>query len=219
MIKPWIRKQIAEWWISNRPKQIKANDLTFIGVDANGKRYYSWSEFDQIPKCRISELQSFALFDDMKLTHETLSQIISACHELLEKSLVEKDAKKKTKMHAQLFALLEEITWRAQHDTPIDIVTNMAAILAVREDENPNKFSATTHDEKVEQFKTEERNGNFFFTMHKAFNQLKPSLAMSAEEWKQHYSQEIFRQIQNDTRLKTIFPGKSSESEKKQTTK
>lgn len=219
MIKRWIRKLVAQWWIDNQPEQIKASDLKFIGVDGNGKRYYSWEDMEHIPKCRIGELQSFAMFDELKLTPDNLGQLILAIQELLEKSLAEKDKKKVTKMHAQMFALLEEITWRTKFDTPIDIFTNMAAVLCVREDENPNKFLNSIQEEKVEQFKTEEKNGNFFFTTHKVFNQLKPSLAMSGSEWKTHYNRVILQAHQNELRLKTILQENASEGERKQTTK
>lgn len=187
MIKYFI-KPIVNLYLNSIPKQIKAESLTPIGVDSKGNRYYSWESLDQMPKVRSNKLQDFAIFSDMKMTVESLFELTDKIMELNEKVAVEKNKKVKTRLHAQIAALAQEMQWRTTEDTPLDIILNMAAILAVREDEKPMKFDRLIHEEKVKQFSIEDQEGNFFFLSHELFKTLHPSLVMSGDEYKKHWN-------------------------------
>jgi len=214
-----IVKALYNHYLSKRPKQIKAADLSFIGMDANGKKYYSWDELDQIPKCRVDELQNLSLMDEMKLSQENVFAICTAIIDNNEKSVAEKNGKKATMLRSQIDALANEIMWRSQNLTPSDLLLEMASVLAIREDENPSKFSVKIQDEKKTQFDKETKNGNFFFMNHKAFNSLKPSLIMSEDEYKKHWNKLIQQRLHNEKRLATILQEKQSGNESKATTK
>ena len=109
--------------------------------------------------------------------------------------------------------------WRSQNLTPSDLLLEMASVLAIREDENPSKFSVKIQDEKKTQFDKETKNGNFFFMNHKAFNSLKPSLIMSEDEYKKHWNKLIQQRLHNEKRLATILQEKQSGNESKATTR
>lgn len=215
----FLIKAIYSHYISQRPDKIKASELTFVGMDENGNRYYSWDELDKIPKCRVDELQNLSLMDEMKLTKD---QVFSLCFAIIqnnEKTLAEKDQKKAVMMRSQIDALANEIMWRAENLTPSTLILEMAAILCIREDETPDQFTVRIQDEKVKQFKSESDKGNFFFIEHQAFNSLKPSLVMSGEEFKKHWNILIAQELHNERRLATILQEKSSDNESKATTK
>jgi hypothetical protein len=215
----FITKALYRYYISKRPDQIKASELTFVGMDENGKRYYSWDELDKVPKCRVDELQNLSLMDEMKLTKDQVFALCFAIIENNEKTLAEKDQKKAVMMRSQIDFLANEIMWRAENLTPTDLILEMASVVCVREDEAPDQFTVRIQDEKVKQFKAESQNGNFFFVESKLFNTLKPSLVMSGEEFKKHWNNLIQQELHNERRLATILQEKSSESENKATTK
>jgi hypothetical protein len=215
----FLTKLIYDHYISQRPEQIKASELTFVGMDENGKRYYSWDELDKVPKCRVDELQNLSLMDEMKLTKDQVFALCFAIIENNEKTLAEKDQKKAVMMRSQIDALANEIMWRAENLTPTDLILEMAAVVCVREDEAPDQFTVRIQDEKVNQFKKESENGNFFFIESKLFNTLKPSLVMSGEEFKKHWNKLVAQQVHNEKRLQTILQGKSFEDANKAMTK
>ena len=215
----FLIKALYAHFISQRPDQIKASELTFVGMDENGKKYYSWDELDKVPKCRVDELQNLALMDEMKLTKDQVFALCLAIVQNNENSLTEKNQKKAVMLRSQIDALAHEIMWRAENLTPTDLITEMAAVVCVREDEIPDKFTVRIQSEKTKQFKRESENGNFFFTESKVFNSLKPSLVMSGEEFRKHWNTLIQQDLRNAKRLATISHGRSSENESKATTK
>lgn len=213
-----IIRYLVQQYLKATPKTIKAEQLEFIGVDSKGMKYYSWADLEAIPKSRVGQLQNFALLDDMKMNAANLQLITDKIIEVNNSCMAEKAPKNKGKHHAQIGALALEMQWRTQYDTPVDIVLNIAAAVAVREDEDPLAFNNKIHDEKVERFKAEEKDGNFFFINHKVLGNLKPSLIMSADELKSHFNKLMSTQAHQDLRLQTILHGSRSKNETKQTT-
>lgn len=211
-----LKAIIAKWYIESTKKPESHKALELIGVDSEGRKYYTWKDLESVPKSRVAQLQNFALFDEMKLTARNLHAILDAIEQENEAALTDK--KNHVRHRSRIAALCEEIRFRVQQLTPIDILLNLSATLAVREDENPDEFNTVIHDEKVSQFKIEEKRGNFFFLTQNLFQKLKPSLVMSEEEWTKHFQKLIFQDHRNESRLKVISAEKSSEEEKKATT-
>lgn len=215
----FLIKAIYNHYISKRPDKIKASDLSFVGMDQHGNKYYSWDELDQIPKCRVDQLQNLSLMDEMKLTKDQVYALCYAIIENNEKAVSEKDKKKAVMLRSQIDALCNEIIWRSTNLTPTDIINEMAAVLVVRQDEDPSKFTVKIQDEKADQFQKEGDNGNFFFIEHKPFKTLMPSLVMSGEEFKKHWNNLMRQKLHADKRLTTILQERSSGSASKATTK
>jgi hypothetical protein len=203
-----IIDKIVKLHLKQQLKKEGFQEMEPIGCDSNGKRYYSWKDLEELPKSRANQLQNFAVFDDMKMTVENLFSLTDTIIEINHKLATEANQKIRTRLHAQIGALCAEMQWRSTEDTPIDIIMNIAAVLAVREDENPAKFSRIIQEEKVKQFGTEEGEGNFFFLNHRAIQALKPSLIMSAEELRQHLNNLALLKATQDKRSGIILQDK-----------
>jgi hypothetical protein len=211
-------KKIVEAYLNSTPRSIKKEGLVPIGLDSEGNRYYSWEDLESIPKARVNQLQNFAIFDDLKMTVDNLFDLTNKIIEINQKLASNKNEKSKARLHAQIGALASEMQWRTQEDTPLDIILNIASVLAVREDEDPNQFKQTIHEEKVKQLSKEEKDGNFFFLTHEVFGALKPSLIMSGGEWREHSNRLIYRKAQLEKRSGIISRETSSRGEKNPTT-
>lgn len=209
-----IIKKLVELYIASGKK----DDLVPIGIDSEGNRYFSWADLESIPKNRSNQLQNFAIFDDLKMTVDNLFDLTNKIIETNSTLATEKNQKKRVRLHAQIGALASEMQWRTTEDTPLDIILNIASVLSVREDEDPNNFSRTIHEEKVAQFEKEEGDGNFFFFNHKAFKAVKPSLIMSGDDMRKHLNHLIYQRRLRDARSGIISQEKSSKEDPTPTT-
>jgi hypothetical protein len=206
----FIIRKVVQAYLKKSASKDKFAGMEAIGVDSEGKRYLSWKDLESIPKSRANQLQNFAIFDDMKMTVENLFTLTNTLIEINMKAASETNMKVKARLHAQISALCAEMQWRTTEDTPVDVIMNIAAVLAVREDENPNVYSRIIQEEKVKQFEIEEDNANFFFLNHKAFTSLKPSLIMSGDELKKHFNHLLYQKAMQERRSGTILQDKSS---------
>lgn len=159
----WILKKAAAYLIEKKQKPTGFEDLKFSGVDSDGVRYYTWDDLSLVPHNRVIKLESAALFIDARLDQNSLTTIADTIEKTSFEIYQEKDADKRRKMHAMIVSLCNELNFRQKYAIPEVWHVEMAAILNVRENENPNKVDEDLHMQKTVALGKELRNGNAFF--------------------------------------------------------
>lgn len=171
--------------------------LKMVGEDQDGNIYYSWDDLGLIPKARFTQIQTFSMFEENKLTPEALDEITHAIDKISAKVLSEKNEDKRVRFSSQIHHLCNELRFRAEYVTPTSVLLNMAACMCVRHDEDPNGFSQIVHDEKLKVFQQEVERGNDFFFKTQSWGKLMPSFVMSKKNWAAHLmNSEV--QLQNE---------------------
>jgi len=95
-----------------------------------------------------------------------------------------------------------------------DLLYNFLAVQWVREDEHPELFDATIHDEKVRQFKNETATGNsYFFFRQPELKRLNELWNFTENEWTQYWNESQQRQQFMQMALKTILSDIESKNE------
>ncbi len=208
-----IRKAAAKYLLSQQNKPQQLSDLKYAFVDSEGMRYYQWEQLSEIPVCRHSELMQMVGYSDAKISPESLANLCDEIDKRNHGLITEKVAGNKQKLHAQMFALTNEIRDRSSFSVPKTIMVRMAAALICREDEDPNKFNAQQNEEKVIQFTKDLNNGNAFFLKSSLMKQLYNSLLGTRElfaELLQNWELDQRRELE---RLKIILQRENSKSE------
>ena len=158
----------------NKPQELK--DLQFEFADSEGVKYYSWERMDLVPTCRANELMGLGMWADAKISPENLVKITDEINKANMAIVAETNKDKRSKLHATISHLCSEISTRKNYAIPSEIIIAMAAVLLVREDENPNTFSEKIQSEKISQLIKEKNNGNTFFLTFPIFKTLLMSL-------------------------------------------
>lgn len=217
-LKKWLLKKAANYLILESSKPIKTEDLNYIGVDSEGKRYYTWETLTDIPRNRYLEIERINVYIDNKISKNSLAQLSHAIDKTNHMLIKEKDQDKRITLHAQITALTNEIRFRDQYAIPKEVFISLASIICVREDEDPNKFSTTIQTEKTITFEKELDNGNAFFLKSPLSKELLPSLVMSEEAWSNHLGRLVIQETVEKQRLKTILSESESTNTESQKT-
>lgn len=214
----FIRKWAADYLtdIQNKPYTMQA--LNFEFVDSAGIRYYSFPSLEKMPLNRLLMLENITMFHDAKISPESLTTICDKIDEINFKLAAEKDQKLKTKFHAQISALTNEIKERPGYISPKSTYLNLAAAVTIREDEEPNQFNERIHNEKYATFVKESDNGNAFFLKCSLLKKLIASLAGTEDHWT-NLSSAWERDLQRESQRLKIISSNQSSSEKTQATK
>jgi hypothetical protein len=184
-------------------------------VDSKGTRYYSWENLTDIPKSRYTKLEIFTMWADARISAPTLDEITTEINKQALATLNEKEPEKKQKQVTAITFLCEEINRRARYAIPPDVLINMAALLVVREDENPDQFSEKIQEEKYQQFVADKNAGHTFFLTFPIFNKLHPQLIGIDQQPTQLLSKWERDIQQQKDRLMTISSFTESKSTKK----
>ncbi|MCA1764610.1 MAG: hypothetical protein LC664_16690, partial [Flavobacteriales bacterium] len=178
-LKYWAAKQILK--VEQKPESVK--DLEFQFVDSKGVKYYSWESMDKVPTNRVNELIGATMWADAKITEQNLTTIADAINDLnFELVKGAGDPSDKNKRHARITALCEELKTRKDYTIPSDVMIGMAAMIVVREDENPNEISPKIQGQKIQQFTADKQSGHTFFLKSNILKQLYPHLLGTTEK-------------------------------------
>ena len=144
----------------------------FAFTDQNGRHYYGWSDFAQMPPARANEVDDVLLQIDAGLSHAQLSQLSTAITSALTDAIEARDPKVRNRHIAKANAIAMELQARPKQILPRECYYALAAICAVREDEDPTKFDAAIQAEKMQTFREAAEGGHSFFTHQEAFVRL-----------------------------------------------
>lgn len=144
----------------------------FAFRDLEGKEYYAWSDFQQMPPARANEVDDVLLQVDAGISRTNLSAIADGITDAIQEAMQGKDNKAKGRALAKANLLANELKVRPARIIPEECYFALAAICAVRKDEDPYKFDPTIQAEKMAAFRLAGRAGHDFFTRTGAFARL-----------------------------------------------
>lgn len=165
-----LRATLARW-LRIAPRRPSGHP-PFAFTDHNGKHYYGWDDFAMMPPARANEVDDVLLQVDAGLSHTQLTTLSTAITSALTDAIEAKDPKVRNRHIAKANAIAMELQARPKQILPRECYYALAAICAVRQDEDPAKFDATIQAEKMQTFREAAEAGHAFFTQQAAFAKL-----------------------------------------------
>ncbi|HNU56669.1 MAG TPA: hypothetical protein PKN30_08755, partial [Flavobacteriales bacterium] len=141
----------------------------FAFRDLEGREYFGWADLQDMPAERVNQIEDVILQVDASISKHNLEAIAEAMVLQCSAALEAKDAKARTMAINKVMTLANELLIRPTNIIPEDCYIALAAICAVRKDEDPYAFDKTIQAEKMAQFKAAGRAGHAFFTQTGAF--------------------------------------------------
>lgn len=162
----WLfRKQFIELAFKTQSKPIDFTELDFCFIDSKGRRYYKFPDGKEQPLVRKAYFEKCFQELSCSLHDSELSLILDA----FDKAFNGKDkAGKQFVDIAMIGHLIKELRDRKELLLHPDIFMDMICVRYIREDENPLKFDAQIHNQKIEQLTIDsKREGGlwYFFQM------------------------------------------------------
>lgn len=118
--------------------------------------YYKFKSSDMIPLHRLERIQVQVIMLDNRLSKSEFDTLVEICMQSLNKTLTSMKEDKKMEGITHAIWALEEI--KSRKDTLMfhpDIMTELAALNLIRNDENPFEINEVIHKDKVEYLKRE----------------------------------------------------------------
>ena len=144
-----------------RPKGFDGMILAFRAPD--GRAYYTWPDLSNLPAIRTKQLERTMIWMDARTTGKTLEEFGEDQAKALAAICAENDKSKRWTLSTKLGALYQELVMRGSNVIPEDLYYDLAATLAIAEDENPSGFDGTIHQRKMDMMKESARDGAAFF--------------------------------------------------------
>lgn len=141
----------------------------FAFRDLSGVEYFGWDNIQDMPPARVNAIEDVILQIDASMSRANLEAIAMAIASHAGAAMSAKDAKARTEAMQKVSVLANEILIRPTTIIPEDCYMALAAICAVRKDEDPYSFDRAIQAEKMEAFKLAGRAGHAFFTQTGAF--------------------------------------------------
>lgn len=176
--------QVQEFYKANREEILgiiasehlsnpKLTNLKFEFVSQSGNRYHTFKGKMDLPTIRVVKHQEFMDWYANGLMPKDHKKIRMQLFECL--AHIKAKTKESAERTIQAGLLLNELELRYTLATPLTAIINIAANLLIREDEDPNKFSASIHEAKCDDIEKELENGTcaFFFNIPQLRNILK----------------------------------------------
>ena len=165
-----IRALLAHWLHVAPRRPTGHPPLAF--TDHNGLHYYGWEDFAQMPPARANEVDDVLLQIDAGLSHAQLAMLSEAITAALSDAIESRDPKVRNRNIAKANAIAMELRTRPKQILPRECYYAMAAVCAVRQDEDPYRFDPTIQAEKMQTFRQAAEAGHRFFTQQAAFEKL-----------------------------------------------
>src|SRR6056297_1552019 len=139
------------------------DNLVYAFTDFDLNKYYTWAKREDMPKCRYEELINLTMWWEANISPNTLETIRDGIIAAAEASVTEAKVIDRSKAISRVILFANELTLRQDQGVPQSIFNEMAALMCVRKDENPNIINEQIHREKVEMIARETSEGRDFF--------------------------------------------------------
>lgn len=152
-----------------RPKDFTG--LTFAFTDEEGREYYTWPDVSAMPLVRVKEVENQMMIADAGRSDTVRKEIGEAVAEQVAKGMQSKTLKAALEHFAAIGVLNKEAMFRKEAVIPEEAYYALAAVCAVRKDEDPAKLDRVIHGQKIETFRKAGRAGRPFFQASASFRQ------------------------------------------------
>ena len=192
----WFWKRFSKW--QQKRDMGSKPELLYSFTDSKGNRYRSFAEDDMLPTCRYQALQNIIMHVELNLAPKQLDQLIEAIQTQTTKVMSAKDEKSRAKEGAKLAVYANEMSIRKEYCVPQELFVELAAIYAIRHDEQSDVVSALIQQEKVKQFTADIDSGvDFFFNIPKLRKFLN-SLEMSTNVLQTYLKTSLLHQLKHE---------------------
>jgi len=192
--------------------KLTKDDLVYAFTDFEGNRYFTWSDKGQIPKVRYDRLMELTIWWEARVAPETVDRMADGIIEAAELSLTGEKPEDRSKMVSKVIVLANELKLRKENGLPQVIANEMAAVWAIREDEDPEVINNQIHEEKVDMFAHETAMGrNFFFRLPRLMKHL-DLWRVSRNELRKLFAESETKEKRMDLVMNQILSDFSSET-------
>lgn len=174
----------------------------FAFRDLQGVEYYGWPDLQDMPPERVNQIEDVILQIDASISRHTLEAIADAMILNSGAALEAKDPKAKTLAIQKVMTLANELKMRPTNIIPEDCYIALAAICAVRKDEDPYTFDKTIQAEKMAAFRSAGRAGHAFFTQTGAFQNYVGAMRTTEDALKSFLVSWIYSQKRTEAALR-----------------
>ena len=169
---PAIHRHIANGYI--RPKGFDGMSVAFSGTD--GRSYWTWQDIGSMTPVRQKHIERCLKMADAGIGEKTLTALCDLADAANMEAMKATKADVRSKAHSRVAYIIGEIRNRPSQVIPEEVYMDMAAVFAVREDEDPRKFDAAIHGQKIEMLTKAMKDGHDFFGVLPALKMLLGSL-------------------------------------------
>lgn len=191
---PLFKEAALKFAFTQQGKPKDFSGLTQVFIDSEGKRYFKYNVETDFPYERFSALQICMAELRSKISSIELQEFLEAMDkELL--NLVSQD-KKGISGASKIGWLIGELKWRSENLIHLDLLYQFAAVIYIRQDEDPAKVDKAIEREKIEQFKKDcaaLEGGTWDFFFRAPFRDFMPSNVLSEESWNEYLTTSSLR--------------------------
>lgn len=183
----WFPESFHKLVFESQRKPINFDKLKFTFVDSEGRRYFQYmSDFDLSIK-RKGALEMKVKELTMGLDRDELTGIVDA----MDAALKAKDGRgNMTPNIARIGYFIEEIRNRKENLWHPGILMEMAALMNIREDEDPAIIDEDIQSQKVAQFEKDSETGLYDFFLTAGLTAYFPFLKQSGGDWEKIFKEQ-----------------------------
>ena len=169
-----FKKALTDYVYQHQSKSYKEY-LEFAFADSNGKKYYRFNALENMPLTLLEQLTILQMKVESRIKGTDLDEWIKAS----KKVISDKSPSAISDLGYMLGALEER---RKLLFDPV-LMMEIAALLYIREDENPALYSKDLHREKFIQFEKDKAGGLYDFFQSAGLSKYMPSISFTPLEW------------------------------------
>jgi hypothetical protein len=170
-----FKEDFLRFAFDSQAKPIDFENLEMKFIDSNGKKYYSFSNDDDIPLLRKGRLETHLKELQMGLSSGNIDEILNYMERALNKG--------QSPDIAKIGHAIVEIRNRKNLLIHPEIMFNLVSVLYIREDETPGKIDEEIHAQKVDQFKKDSQGGLYDFFYNSGLSVYIPYIESLKNDW------------------------------------
>lgn len=202
------RAEFLKIYASEQGLKIAHKDLEKWFIDSNGKQYYKFPKSMSLPIERKGHLTDLYTHLSSGISGEEMDKLLSAMDNILSQGVG------KPEVASKLGAIIHILKERRKLIFHTEILYNILAVQAIREDEAPDTYSTEIQLQKVAQFKEEvSKSNSYFFFQQTRLHTPIDLLSLTPEEWASLWEESQVQQGAMEKMLDLVLT--SGESKKK----
>ncbi|MDB5281129.1 MAG: hypothetical protein JWO06_204 [Bacteroidota bacterium] len=188
-----FKKSICNYVYASQSKTYRQY-LEFAFADSKGQRYYRFNDLKNMPLAMLEQLNILQLEVESRIKGSDLDEWISNC-----KKIISSGSKTSLADIGYMLGALEE-----RRTLLLDprLLMEIAALLYIREDEDPTIYNRDLHREKFLQFNYDKKDVLFDFFVSAGLSRYLPSVNFMPAEWEKYLNNQL-QQIQAFNELTT----------------
>lgn len=177
-----FKKAITDYVFSAQSKTYRAY-LEFAFADSKGNRYYQFNDLKNMPLALLEQLNILQLEIESRIKGNDLDEWIAAC-----KKIISSGSKTSVADIGHMLGALEE---RRTLLMDPRLLMEIAALLYIREDEDPTVYNKDLHREKYLQFEADKKDVLFDFFVSAGLSRYLPSAGFMPTEWDKYLKNQL----------------------------